>query len=98
MAKRVGVSASEMRHDKWTLTIDDSPLRKLRDHLFPGDGNEHGAILLAGQAQGRQGLRLLVREIIPARDGIDYVPSSRGYRALDPTFIAAAARRARDAG
>lgn len=98
MAKRVSLTSPGKRDGGWALTIDDRAWTKLRDHLFPGDDDEHGAILLAGQAQGRQGLRLLVREVIPARDGIDYVPGRRGYRALDPKFIAQAARRARDGG
>lgn len=72
--------------------------KELDDHLFPGDHDEHGAVVLAGQAVGRNGPRLLVREVLKAVDGRDYVPGERGYRALSPTFIASAARRARDEG
>lgn len=59
----------------------------LHKHLFPGDGDEHGAVLKAGLAQRDHELRLLVREVVPARDGIDYVEGKIGYRALLPTFI-----------
>jgi tRNA A37 threonylcarbamoyladenosine dehydratase len=87
-----------MTGEPWTLTFDAHAWRRLNEHLFPGDDDEHGAVVLAGIAQGRVGLRLLVRDVVLARDGVDYVPGRRGYRALDPMFIAAAARRARDEG
>lgn len=40
---------------------------------------------MATNAQG--GTRLLARRFIPAIDGTDYVPGSRGYRALTPQFV-----------
>lgn len=60
---------------------------KLRDHLFPGDGDEHGAVILAGIATTGRGSRLLARELVLARDGIDYVPGDRGHRMLTAEFI-----------
>jgi molybdopterin/thiamine biosynthesis adenylyltransferase len=65
-------------------------------HLFPGDGDEHGAIVLAGIAERGDRLRLLVREVLLAEDGVDYVPGTRGYRALHPLFVAKGIQRARD--
>lgn len=86
------------RVDRWTLVAEERHWRELTDHLFPGDHDEHGAVLLAGIASGREGLRLLVRDVLLARDDRDYVPGERGYRALAPSFIAGAVRRARDEG
>lgn len=60
---------------------------RLMAHLFPGDNDEHGAVLQAGFVRYGPTLRLLVRKIIPARPGKDYVPGKIGYRALSPSFI-----------
>src|SRR5215831_3054643 len=68
---------------------------RLHGHLFPGDGDEHGAALLCGIADGAW-TRLLVKDLILARDGIDYVSGTRGYRHLTGEFVTAQARRARD--
>jgi len=54
-------------------------------HVLAPDGDEHGGALLCGMATNAQGgTRLLARRFIPAIDGTDYVPGSRGYRALTP--------------
>lgn len=37
----------------------------LKDHLFPGDGLEAGAILLCGQRNGGERKKLIIREIHP---------------------------------
>jgi hypothetical protein len=67
----------------------DEPLyRRLHDHLFPGDYDEHGAVIVAGISETERGTRLLAREVLLARDGIDYVPGTRGYRALTAQFVA----------
>jgi tRNA A37 threonylcarbamoyladenosine dehydratase len=71
-----------------SLTIDAPLFQRLHAHLFPGDDDEHGAILAAGIASSPRGTRLLVREIFLARDGIDWVPGERGYRALTAEFVA----------
>jgi len=89
---------SEPAPDQWTLVFPDDLWHQLQAHLFPGDGEEHGAVVLAGAATGRRGLRLLAREVIFAEDGVDYVPGTRGHRALSPLFIAKVARRAQSAG
>ena len=61
--------------------------QQLMGHLFPGDRDEHGAILRCGIVQEREGLRLLVRDVVPAIDGKDYVAGQHGYRALQTDLI-----------
>lgn len=74
-----------------TLTIDAPLFSKLHGHLFPGDEDEHGAVIAVGGAETPNGTRLLAREVFLAEDGLDYVPSKRGYRKLTAAFIAKAA-------
>lgn len=80
----------------WSLTIPPRLWADLQQHLFRADGDEHGAVILAGRADGPRGPRLLARELVLAADGIDYVPGTTGYRALKPEFVRDAALRARD--
>lgn len=81
----------------WRLTIPSGLYSELQGHLFPGDGDEHGAVILAGTCKSDRGLRLVAREIHLAQDGIDYVPGKRGYRMLKAEFIQSRILRARDA-
>jgi hypothetical protein len=60
---------------------------RLHAHLFPGDNDEHGAVIYAGIATSKTGIRLLARELHLAKDGVDYVPGKRGYRMLKANFI-----------
>lgn len=60
---------------------------KLFRHMFPGDHDEHGAVLICGKATTPEGLRLLVRDVVLAREGRDYVPSPRAYRMLTAEFV-----------
>ena len=69
---------------------------RLMAHLYPGDGDEYGAVLRAGIVSRGAGLRLLVNAVEPARVGTDYVPGKYGYRALAPTFIHRQIVRCRD--
>lgn len=71
-----------------TLTVDEQLFRQLHNHLFPGDHDEHGAVIAAGIVETPQGTRLLARDLFLARDGVDYVPGTRGYRALTAEFVA----------
>ena len=71
----------------FSITIDEKSLQRLFEHLFPGDDDEHGAVLAVGISESEQGTRLLVRDLFLAIDGVDYVPGTRGYRALTPQFI-----------
>ena len=81
----------------WRLTIPWGFYSELQRHLFPGDCDEHGAVILAGTCESDRGLRLIAREIHLARDGVDYVPGKRGYRMLKAEFIQSRIIRARDA-
>ena len=80
----------------WRLIVPEDLYAKLKSHLFPGDGDEHGAVILAGVAETDTDMRLLARNLHLAKDGIDYVPGERGYRMLDTEFIQGRALEARD--
>ena len=80
----------------WRLTIPAGLYAELQRHLFPGDDDEHGAVILAGTCESDRGLRLVARELHLARDGVDYVPGKRGYRMLKAEFIQGKILRARD--
>ena len=80
----------------WRLTIPERLYAELQKHLFPGDGDEHGAVILAGMCESDRGLRLVAKEIHLAKDGVDYVPGKRGYRMLKAEFIQSRILRARD--
>jgi len=71
----------------WSLHIPSDLMARLERHLFPGDGDEHGAVIAAGMAVSPRGSRLLARHVVLARDGIDYVPGKRGYRMLTASFV-----------
>ena len=85
-----------MKRDKCVLRISRWDYDRLMQHLFPGDHDEHGAVLLAGVARLRGRLVLCVREVHPAIFGSDYVEGQTGYRALSPPFIHRLITRARD--
>lgn len=69
---------------------------RLCAHLFPGDHDEHAAVMLCGMATSARSRRLLVREIAFAQDGTSYIEGTRGYRHLTGEFITHLIRRARD--
>lgn len=71
-----------------SLRISQPDFERLKRHLFPGDHDEHGAVILAGICESSRGSRFIARDIVLARDGIDYVHGNRGYRALTTDFIA----------
>ena len=56
---------------KYELVIPEALWNKLYAHLFPGDGDEHGAVILAGLAEGNGRMRLLARDLFLAVDGVD---------------------------
>lgn len=80
-----GASVVFRRHD-W---------ERLSDHLFSGR-HERGAVVLAEQVAGPRGPRFLVRTVIPAIDGVDYVPGTTGFRALKAAFVRDCANLAAD--
>ena len=71
----------------WSLRITETDWRALHTHLFRGDLDEHAAVLRCGLACTPRGSRLLVHDVVYARDGVDYVPGDRGYRKLTPQFV-----------
>lgn len=73
---------------RWRLVLPQGMYAALHQHLFPGDGDEHGAVIAAGIAVGESEVRLLARSLYLAVDGLDYVPGKRGYRMLKARFIA----------
>ena len=79
-----------------TIRIPSGVYARLAAHLFPGDEDEHGAVLEAGVSVTTRGVRLLVRDVILAHDNLDYVPGTRGYRALRAEFVRDRAIHARD--
>jgi len=83
---------------KFELVLPDGLWTQLHSHLFPGDGDEHGAVILAGIARRDNCIRLLARNLFLAKDGTDYVPGQRGYRMLTSAFITEKILMARDEG
>jgi hypothetical protein len=82
--------------NKCRLRITRDDFDMVTRHLFPGDGDEHGAVLLAGISQPGGRLTLHVREVHVANEGVDYVEGKIGYRALAPKFIHRIITRSRD--
>src|SRR5205807_2703133 len=78
------------------LRIGRRDFERLSNHLFPGDQDEHGAVLLADTACADGELTLYVREVHLAQEGVDYVRGTYGYRALSPKYIHRLITRARD--
>lgn len=72
----------------WELRLPAPLYAELHRHLFPGDGDEHGAVIAVGLSRSPRGSRLLARQLFLAKDGIDYVPGRHGYRALTADFVA----------
>jgi molybdopterin/thiamine biosynthesis adenylyltransferase len=72
----------------WRLTLPEGLFARLDGHLFPGDNDEHGAVIACGVAVQPDGsVRLLARDLFVAVDGKDYVAGKRGYRMLKAEFI-----------
>jgi hypothetical protein len=71
----------------WSLRLPEPLMRELHNHLFPGDHDEHGAVIGASVVTTPRGTRLLARRLLLAEDGVDYVPGHRGYRMLTASFV-----------
>jgi molybdopterin/thiamine biosynthesis adenylyltransferase len=74
-------------NEPWSLSMDESLYQRLMQHLFPGDADEHGAVIAAGVVTTSRGTRLLARQLFEAQDGVDFVPGRRGYRMLTAEFV-----------
>lgn len=70
-----------------TLRMPPAMMDELTAHLFPGDGDEHAAVIAASVLTTERGTRFLAHRLFLAADGVDYVPGERGYRMLTPTFV-----------
>lgn len=70
----------------WSLVIRPRDWATLTTHLF-GQRGEHGAVLLAEETEGPRGKRLLVRHVILAKEGVDYISGTTGFRALSADFV-----------
>lgn len=90
--------AAQPLNTPWTLRVPESMMRDLRLHLFPGDHDEHGAIIGATFFETARGTRLLARRLFLAQDGIDYLPGQRGYRMLTANFVRECALACSDEG
>lgn len=71
----------------WSLHIPSQMWEQLENHTFPGDGDEHGAVIAATPVYTEKSSRLLARKLFIAKDGVDYLPGKVGYRTLNPDFI-----------
>jgi len=72
----------------YQFRISEPLFDRLHRHLFPGDGDEHGAVITAGIAETASGVRFLARDVILAQDGRDFVPGKFGYRMFPADFVA----------
>jgi hypothetical protein len=75
-----------------TARISQAEYERLREHLFPGDGDEHAAFLYAGRMDAPGGgSRLLIRDVVPVAHA-DFRPSDKGgYRQIAAPAVARAA-------
>ena len=71
----------------FSLRLTQGMCADLQQHLFPGDCDEHGAVIGASVVDTPRGCRLLGRRLYLAADGTDYVPGRRGYRMLTADFV-----------
>ena len=73
---------------QWRMVFPEKLYERLRNHLFSGDGDEHGAVIAAGLARRSDSeMRLLVRNLFLATDGQDYIAGKRGYKMLKAEFV-----------
>ena len=92
MAKRMSVSKP------WRILFPARLYAQLHGHLFPGDKDEHAAVLLASIAETASDVRLLVRTLHRAVDGKDFVPGQHSYRTLRANFVTEKIWQARNEG
>ena len=72
----------------YDVMLPGAMYRSLYKHLFPGDHDEHGALIATSVVTTERGVRLLGQRLFCARDGIDYVKGVRSHRQLRAEFIA----------
>lgn len=81
-----------------TLRLSAVMMDDIRRHLFRGDDSEHGGVLAASVVETDRGMRLIGRRWMPAADGVDFVPSPRGWRMLTAEFVLDSALACADDG
>ena len=81
-----------------SLRLPRNMMAELHGHLFPGDNDEHGAVIGASIVSTSRGMRLLGRKLFLASDGVDYLPGQRGYRMLSADFVRRCALTCADKG
>ena len=81
-----------------SLRLTSEMAAELEDHLFPGDGDEHSAVIGAAVIETGDGRRLLGQCLFLAEDGVDYVPGVYGYRMLTADFVRRCAVACADRG
>ena len=69
------------------LRLPAAMAAELDGHLFPGDGEEHGAVIGAAVLKTDRGIRMLGRRLFLAVEGVDYLPGQRGHRMLTADFV-----------
>jgi hypothetical protein len=82
----------------WRLVLTQAQKQLLWEHLFPGDHDEHAAVLHCGIAVSDRQVRLLVREVVLATDGKDFVEGTRSYKTLKAEFIGQQIEKNEDLG
>ncbi len=74
--------------DSLQLRITNADFAVLNEHLLRDDHDEHAALVLCGIVRTDHQTRLLVRQVVLAEDGTDFVHSQHGYKELTSRFIA----------
>jgi molybdopterin/thiamine biosynthesis adenylyltransferase len=80
------------------LRIGETDYRRLSEHLFPGDRDEHGALLLAGEYRRADGGSLLTVRELHLLDDEEFPPGRHGYRQLAAAALARVGNRAAEEG
>ena len=81
-----------------SLRLPQAIAKELQKHLFPGDEDEHGAVIGAAFVETSRGYQLLGRRLFLAKDGLDYIPGNHGYRMLTADFVRECALACADEG
>ncbi len=94
-ASRVTDRTPPMSTPAWSLRIGEGVWKAMAGHINRDDHDEHGGALICGVTKRNGQPTLLAREFVPAVDGVDYVPGTRGFRALTPQFVRRMAKHVR---
>lgn len=70
----------------WTVVFARSDWERMNTHHFPASEGEHGSVLVCGVVETERERRLLVREVLLAIDGKDYL-AGRTHHTLVADFV-----------